>query len=432
MTSKRKKLVTMSIAAALVTSLFVGAGSFAYLQANTGTITNKFEKNNDSDLLLTLTETGVTPDADGNGEKLYVIEQGQTAEKDPTVTVNNTVDVFTFVEISDNTTYDNTKIVLYDVDAGWKKLEGVPCINDDVTAVYYRIVEAAEQDKNYSVIQGDTIRYADTITQEKIKGSDVTLAFQAFCIEDQPFLDPAKTELDSAIDAYHALGRAFDYEPEENFTTYDGDEDNTVIISGYTGSNTEINIPPAIDGKTVVGIANRAFADNTVIQKVRIPDTVTDVAVAAFHNTPGLKSVRLSKGLVDLRGQAFYQSGLTTVTVPKGVQSITDRCFADNPDLKTVNLPVGLEQIGDHVFMNCTSLEEITLPDGLTRLGGGAFSGCTSLKTVVIPASVTDFQESEPFNFEDCNLTQLTIKGEAGSEAESYANAHNIHFEVIA
>lgn len=48
----KKKLITMSVSAALVTTLFVGAGTFAYLQANTGTITNKFGKDKDAEELL--------------------------------------------------------------------------------------------------------------------------------------------------------------------------------------------------------------------------------------------------------------------------------------------------------------------------------------------------------------------------------------------
>ena len=149
MTNNRKKIITMSAAAALATSLFVGAGTFAYLQANTGTITNKFGKDANDAPVIELSETDVVLDNDGNGEKTYVIENGQTADKDPTVTVNNSMTVFTFIEISDKTTLDGNKIVNYEIADGWTEITGVDCINEDVTGIYYRVVEADADNKEF-------------------------------------------------------------------------------------------------------------------------------------------------------------------------------------------------------------------------------------------------------------------------------------------
>ncbi len=202
---QKKKLLTITLASTLAATLVAGAGTFAYLSANTGTITNKFGKSAEGEdyLQLKLEETGVILDAKGNGNKSYIIEAGKQDDKDPTVTVTNNVDVFTFVEISDKTELDGSKIVTYTVDAGWTKLDGVTSPNQDVTDVYYRVVGADDTNKVFSVISEDRITYADTVTDEEIKEDDVTLAFQSFSIEKAPFTDEDVTA--AAAAAYNAL-----------------------------------------------------------------------------------------------------------------------------------------------------------------------------------------------------------------------------------
>ena len=407
---QKKKVLSIVMASTLAATLVAGAGTFAYLQANTGTITNKFGKAAEGEdyLLLKLEETGVTLDEQGNGEKSYTIKAGEQDDKDPTVTVTNTIDVFTFVEISDKTTLEGQKLVKYAIDNGWTELTGIYCADENVTDIFYRIVPADADNKIFSVIDSDKINYAGKVTKNEINENDVTLAFQAYCIQTTPYITDNETQLNAAIAAYEELGRAVNYEPEENFTIEEIDDD-TVTVTLYNGSSSVVNIPPTIAGKTVVKIGNNAFRKNETITKVTIPSTVTEVEVGAFSKTPNLTQVKISKNLTNLCGQAFAESGLTEITIPAGVQTLTDSCFAYNPNLVTVNMTEGLEEIGNNVFANCTSLKTMFLPEGLTKLGGAAFNGCTSLESVTIPESVTDFGES--FNFEGCDLTKLTIRG---------------------
>ena len=205
---QKKKLLTITLAATLAATLVAGAGTFAYLSANTGTITNKFGKAAEGEnyLKLKLEETGVTLDAKGNGDKSYIIKAGEQDDKDPTVTVTNNVDVFTFVEISDKTELDGNKIVTYTVDEGWTKLDDVTSPNQDVTGVYYRVVGADDAQKAFSVLTDDRVTYAENVTDEKIEEDDVTLAFQSFSIEKAPFTDDDVTA--AATAAYNALRNA--------------------------------------------------------------------------------------------------------------------------------------------------------------------------------------------------------------------------------
>ena len=241
-------------------------------------------------------------------------------------------------------------------------------------------------------------------------------------------MEDGKQEIVSAADAYKAIPRVLAYEPEGNFTTVAVSED-TVAVSAYIGTNTVVNIPRTINGKTVVEIENNAFANNTTVTKVTVPSTVTFINVAAFQSTPNLKEVRLSKNLTELSDKAFFNSGIESIRIPAGVTDIVDSCFENCPLLETVTFSKGLKTLGENAFKSCISLKTVVLPDGLESLGGSTFVGCINLESVTIPASCTTFVDDEIFK--DCDLTKLTIKGEAGSAAQTYAENNGITFEAI-
>ena len=158
-----------------------------------------------------------------------------------------------------------------------------------------------------------------------------------------------------------------------------------------------------------------------------VPSTVTFINVAAFQSTPNLKEVRLSKNLTELSDKAFFNSGIESIRIPAGVTDIVDSCFENCPLLETVTFSKGLKTLGENAFKSCISLKTVVLPDGLESLG--TFEGCINLESVTIPSSCTSFVDDEIFK--NCDLTKLTIKGEAGSAAQTYAENNGITFEAI-
>lgn len=70
---------------------------------------------------------------------------------------------------------------------------------------------------------------------------------------------------------------------EGNFT-YSTNEDNEVVIEGCIGGAGLLNhkIPEEIDGKAVTAIADNAFADNKVINRLVLPDNIKSVGGNAF------------------------------------------------------------------------------------------------------------------------------------------------------
>lgn len=168
----KKNIAITGVAVSLAAVMLVGGGTFAYLKGETDPITNSFRTNQ---VQVSLEETT------GNE---YNIIPGTTQRKDPKVTVKNSVDAYVFVEITDET--DN--LVDYAIADGWMPVDGVP-------NVYYRLVSAIQDIKEFSVLKNDEVRYSKALENHDMtdgSGSlkrDINLTFNAVAIQAEPFAD---------------------------------------------------------------------------------------------------------------------------------------------------------------------------------------------------------------------------------------------------
>lgn len=65
------------------------------------------------------------------------------------------------------------------------------------------------------------------------------------------------------------------------------------------------------------------------------------------------------------------------------VKEIADGAFSYNTDITSIKLPEGLNSIGENAFTCCSSLVSVTLPSTLLYVGDNAFEGCFKLVEVV-------------------------------------------------
>jgi hypothetical protein len=64
--------------------------------------------------------------------------------------------------------------------------------------------------------------------------------------------------------------------------TYTTNDDNTITITGYTGSNGVVVIPDMTNGYPVTSIGSQAFVYSKLTE-VTIPDSVSDIGDEAFY-----------------------------------------------------------------------------------------------------------------------------------------------------
>lgn len=201
MANNKKKLMTTIIAASMAAALVLGGGSYAYLQSQSGTVTNRFQTNQ---VMVSLSETGSTQ---------YNIIPGVNDTKDPTVTLNNTIDAFVFVKISDKT----EGVVGYTTADGWTEISELFDAASN-TKVYYRKAAGGDTEKNLAVLKDNAVSYQAALTNDDmtpLEGKNITLTFEALAIQARPFVDPVTdaqtgetttpTEKEAAINAYRAF-----------------------------------------------------------------------------------------------------------------------------------------------------------------------------------------------------------------------------------
>lgn len=236
-------------------------------------------------------------------------------------------------------------------------------------------------------------------------------------------------------------------------------------ITGYGGTDTVVVIPSKINGVTVETIGNAAFRDSSVTS-VTIPASVTEIGSNAFAGCTNLTSVNYEgdwsnltiqsgnpavqdaanaplfdfiftldntaaivtnykyngaaadvtipsrykgKPVTTIGHAAFFNSAVTSVTIPDSVTSISDDAFVNCPQLTNISIPNSVTYIGFFAFGSCTSLKSITLPSSLSSISGALFSGCSQLTTIHIPVSVTSIGNNA---FADCpSLMTVTYPG---------------------
>ena len=95
--------------------------------------------------------------------------------------------------------------------------------------------------------------------------------------------------------------------------SYAVNEDNTLIITAYNGEEKFVTIPETIDEMTVVAIGDNAFANNTNILEVTIPEGVTEIDESAFADCPQLRNVLVPESVVTISETAFEATANFTI-----------------------------------------------------------------------------------------------------------------------
>ena len=172
----------------------------------------------------------------------------------------------------------------------------------------------------------------------------------------------------------------------------------------YDTCLTSVTIP-----NSVTEIGWSAFEDCTGLTSITIPNSVTSIGEAAFSGCTGLTSVTIGNSVTSIREEAFRGcTGLTSITIPNSVTSIGEFAFKDCTGLTSI-----VVENGNKVYdsrSNCNAIIETAtntliqgckttiIPNSVTRIGSGAFSGCTGLTSITIPNSVTSIGSSGAFS----------------------------------
>ena len=158
------------------------------------------------------------------------------------------------------------------------------------------------------------------------------------------------------------------------------------------------------------------------VTTVKFPGGLTSIGYGMFTYTTNLKELNLAGTQVKtINGNAFRNSGITTVYLPPTLTEIVTSAFWDCSDLEVIRVDVGnttydsrnkcnaviktatnklvmggnktvipstVKIIGESAFRGRTKLTSLGLHDAVEEIESFAYAGCTALKSAFIPAGV--------------------------------------------
>ena len=236
------------------------------------------------------------------------------------------------------------------------------------------------------------------------------------------------------------------------------DEESQIAMFPMTVDFDPIVLGEIIEGTDydITAIAESAFAGNTTIESISLPDSITTIDSYAFADCVNLKSINIPKDVTTLG--AFIFNGCTSletvvydaincvnygfelksqyntqlfntpfqnvnpnveIVISSNVKILPDYFLAyitmsgssrivESVQVSKVELEENsqLVSIGNYAFYECTVLTNIILTN-VTSIGYEAFYGCSGLTSITIPSSVTSIGD---YTFYGCSgLTSITI-----------------------
>lgn len=163
----------------------------------------------------------------------------------------------------------------------------------------------------------------------------------------------------------------------------------TGTITKYVESDTVVVIPSKINGVTVETIGHAAFF-NSAVTSVTIPDSVTSIDDNAFGFCSQLTNISIPNSVTYIGFSAFaYCTSLKSITLPSSLSSISEALFSGCSQLTTIHIPDSVPSIQSYAFYHCRNLETIRIPVSVTLIETDAFAGCPSSMTVTYSGSKT-------------------------------------------
>ncbi|MCQ4796412.1 leucine-rich repeat domain-containing protein [Anaerofustis stercorihominis] len=124
------------------------------------------------------------------------------------------------------------------------------------------------------------------------------------------------------------------------------------------------------------------FRDCSNLKTIIIPRSLE---VLDGFNFSGIENITFEEGskLKTISEQAFFNSKLKSIRIPRSVETISRNAFFLCEDLNSCTFEPGsaLKTIGEYVFSR-VGLESITIPKNITKISGRAIEQCPNLTTV--------------------------------------------------
>lgn len=139
------------------------------------------------------------------------------------------------------------------------------------------------------------------------------------------------------------------------------------------------------------------FAGCTSITTVTIPKSIETIGTSAFDGCSKLATLTLGTGVTTLGDRAFADCGLTALALPDNVTTLGDGAFSNNPNIASIKFGAGITAISDNAFATNDAIENLTIPKTIVTIGAGSFSDWSKLTKLTISGNTLTSIGSKAF-----------------------------------
>lgn len=139
------------------------------------------------------------------------------------------------------------------------------------------------------------------------------------------------------------------------------------------------------------------FAGCTSITTVTIPKSIETIGTSAFDGCSKLATLTLGTGVTTLGDRAFADCGLTALSLPDNVTTLGDGAFSNNPNIASIKFGAGITAISDNAFATNNAIESLTIPKTIATIGTGSFANWSKLTKLTISGNTLTSIGSKAF-----------------------------------
>ena len=163
--------------------------------------------------------------------------------------------------------------------------------------------------------------------------------------------------------------------------------DNTIQLTQYLGTKTELVVPANYDGYVVYAVGQQGMRDSTPsAERINVLGTVGNATITKLTIEDGIKEIKCSafEKCTAIKGN---------LVIPNSVENIEAWAFNKCSSLDgTLQLSNSLKGIGKTAFQSCTGLKgNLVIPDKVEVIEEYAFNKCSGfIGSLVIPNNVKE------------------------------------------
>ncbi|MCF0206586.1 MAG: leucine-rich repeat domain-containing protein [Bacteroidales bacterium] len=130
------------------------------------------------------------------------------------------------------------------------------------------------------------------------------------------------------------------------------------------------------------------------LNEYSIPQGIEIIGERAFFDNQNIQKIEIAKTVKTIEKEAFSQSAVKEVIMPNSVTELGVAAFKYCTRLEKISLPNSLSTIRLETFMGCSKLTSFEFPNSVKNLENFIFYWCDNIEFISVPNSVEQIEEN--------------------------------------